>query len=115
MPDRDDMEMRQLLRALRVPSTSEQAISRIQAAARENPRKGWRWLGALRQMRALVYTPPMRYAIMASMVAFFIVVGLLSSPPSVAPHITDQALLIDIDFEEEHWADNFLENGNGGA
>lgn len=112
MPEQHD-ELRPILRTLRVPDPSADAVPRIQEAARDNPRRLWRWIAALRQLRALIYIPAMRYAVMAVMVAFFVIIGMLSSPPSTPKQITEEALLIDVDFAEERWAEQFFADGSG--
>ncbi len=112
MPEQHD-ELRSILRTLRVPRASPDAVMRIQAAARDNPRRLWRWVAALRQLRAWVYIPAMRYVIMAAMVGVFIMIGMVTSPPETPKRITEEALLIDIDFAEERWAEQFFADAGG--
>lgn len=114
MPHEPQDTARLWLKSLAIPPASEQAVSRISQLARENPRRLWKGVGLFRQARALIYIPRMRYVIMACMVAFFIAVGMVDSPPPTHRTLTDEALLLDVDFEEEYWADNLLiESANG--
>lgn len=108
------------LQSLEVRTSSVAAVDIIVAQARQNPRSQLRWLSLLRQVRAWVYVPEMRYMIMASFVGFFILLGLIADPP-VDPIPYDQHIqaymdqqyaavdvLDDVEFPEERWADDFL-------
>lgn len=106
-------DIRLMLKGLAIPKTDEKAVARISEMARQNPRRLWKGIGALRQFRAMFYIPQMRYAVMASMVCFFIGIGMVASPPTKQPTLTHEALLFDVDFEEEHWAENLLNEANG--
>lgn len=95
-------ELHSYLNELRLPETSGTSAQRIIAHARQNPRPVWKWLSLLRQLRAGLYLPQMRYVVMASMVGMFILIGLLGpSPKAPAMRIADDQLLQDITFDEE--------------
>ena len=79
--DKKQDETLQILTSFRPKEPTGAAVQNIVREARANPRNTWKWLGALRQMRAFIYVPQTRYVIMASVVGFFIVVGLIGQQP----------------------------------
>ena len=98
----DDLETH--LRELHIPAANPQAVHRIVSHARAHPRPVWKWLGFLRQLRATIYLPQMRYAVMASLVGAFILIGLANPDHPAAP---PQDLLADVTFDEEDPLDRF--------
>lgn len=109
---RDEIGAR--LDGLAVPEPRSNATHHILQAARSMPKKRTHFLNPLRQLRAWIYVPQMRYAIMAGVVGFFILLGLTSRsvPPSPTPASTqemaritpdmipDDLVLYDLEFEE---------------
>lgn len=66
----------QALAKLEIPPAASNATYRIMKAAEQTKRRQIHWLNKPRQLRALLYIPSVRYVVMASVVAFFIAVGL---------------------------------------
>lgn len=100
-----------LLVQLNVPPARDSHREAILAAAAAHPRRSPGWFDMLRQLRAHLYVPQMRYAIMAGVVGFFILVGLVANPPVSQTQDTQLAaneLLDDIEFSEEEWGDDWM-------
>ncbi len=108
-------EVNTLLHAMRVPAASSHATQRLVQHATQNPRQGWRWLMLWRQLRAVIYLPQSRWIMAYSVVGFFILVGLigrmngtLQPEQTITTKLSDDDLLLDIDFEFEHEKDRYL-------
>ncbi len=109
-------ETHSLLAQLHVPQARTAHCEAIIAAARQHPRRSLAWLDALRTLRAHLYVPQMRYAIMASVVGAFILIGLAGNAlrdNTQQTRIAANELLDDVDFAEEHWQENFLTFAGG--
>lgn len=117
----DDVLVR--LQALHIPPASDDAVARILSKAKESPRRMLPGIGLLRQFRAAIYIPSMRYVIMASVVGFFILVGMIFDPEPTASlqeefaqNVADETgltalsdLLYDVDVDdEEGWEKDML-------
>jgi|GEM_PF-4994887 len=117
----DDVLIR--LQALHIPAASNDAVSRIVQKAQTSPRRMLPGIGILRQIRAAIYIPSMRYVIMASVLGFFILVGLIFDPSPTtsiqeefAQNVADETgltalsdLLYDVDVDdEEGWEKDML-------
>jgi hypothetical protein len=106
-------DIHQLLSGLSVPPARTAHRDAIIAHARANPRAQIKWLARLRELRAYLYVPQMRYAIMGSVVGCFILIGLFASPAHkqmTAKPLKKSELLADITFSEEEWTNNFWSN-----
>lgn len=107
--DKPDDPLRDELAALDVPPPAGNAVYRILEEARRTPRRQIRWLGPLRQLRAAVFVPRTRVAIMAGVFVLFTLIGLAGrllapdTPPRLtAEMIPDELLLYDVEFAEDH-------------
>lgn len=111
------------LQSLRIPAPSDDAVARIMDAAKASPRRVLPVLAWLRQLRAALYIPSMRYVIMGGVVGFFILVGLVFQPiptasiqGQVAENMVDEGglmalsdMLFDVDIiDEDDWDESFM-------
>lgn len=63
-----------------VPPAHSNAVEQILQMAQATPRQRVQAFDPLRTLRAWIYVPQMRYAIMASVVGLFMLVGLIADP-----------------------------------
>jgi hypothetical protein len=111
--DKDDAY--QHLNSLYVPTGNPMAVDNLLREARNTPRSQWLVFSLLRFIRAYLFIPSVRYAIVVGVVCFFILVGLVADPPGAPDGGEDYAggtvqranMLTDVDFPEEHWAEDF--------
>lgn len=96
-----------VLDILTVPEPSAHSVAQLVSYAKEHPRHLPAPLMWLRQLRAFLYLPSSRYVVMACMVGFFIVVGLVGTPAPKA----DADILGLISFDEEDPLRNFWTAG----
>ena len=106
----EDQELKQALNALHVPEPNPMAQANLLREARLHPPKRWRFLRPLRQLRAFVLVPQMRYAIMTSVVAGVIGLGIINNAMR-APSIPDDLLLYDVEFAEFDTNALWMDNG----
>ncbi len=105
----EDKELKRALSTLQLPEPNPMAQANLLREARLHPPKSWRFLRPLRQLRAFILVPQVRYAIMTSVVAGIIGLGMMNSAMR-EPSIPDDLLLYDVEFAEfdpsSMWIDN---------
>lgn len=109
MPSRDPLYSQ--LAQLNIAEPSAQAQADILRAARQMPvQRRFGFLLPLKRLRATLYVPQTRYAIMASVVAIFIGLGALNQSLRTAPQIPDELMLYDLAFTDFDPATVWLDN-----
>ena len=106
----------QSLARLQVPEPPANAQEAILQAAKAQPRKQFTPFAALRRFRAMLYIPQTRYAIMASVVAIVIGLGIWRQSQPAAQRIASiptDVLLYDVEFAEFEGEPDWL-NGSAG-